>query len=372
MVINQWLAAAHVNDAIGDHARRLQALLEGMGHEGRLYSLTVDEELRGAVHPFDAPGAREGDVTIFHYAVPSALTGAFADLRGARVLHYHNITPAHYFAPYSAGQFRLSRVGRDHLARLTDAADLALGVSEYNRRELEALGFRETGVMPIAIDTRRITGAPRRPALERILGDGLPNFLFVGRVAPNKRIDDFIRLAEQYKRYVSIEYRFVFVGRYDAVPGYYAAVRAMILQYDMPPDRFIFTGPVPDVDLATYYRMADVYVSLSEHEGFCVPLLEAMAADVPVLAYAAAAVPDTLAGAGVQFWPRDMEYAAELLGQLTFDEDLRHQVVAGQRKRLQEFGDERIVRDLQDAIDRVTGNRPSTVDRRPSTGEGQS
>jgi glycosyltransferase involved in cell wall biosynthesis len=354
MLINQWLAAAHPNDAIGDHSRRVQSLLRGMGHESELYSLTIDPELEGLVRPFGDPGSRRGDITIFHYALPSVMTGAIADLPGGRVLHYHNVTPAHYFAPYSAGQFRLSRVGREHLARLAGRVDLALGVSEYNRRELEALGFRETGVMPIAIDTARITRAPRRPALEKLLDDGLPNFLFVGRVAPNKRIDDYIRLAEHYKRYVSIDYRFLFVGRYDAVPGYHAAVRQMIMQYDMPPDRFVFTGPVPDVDLAAYYRTADVYVSLSEHEGFCVPLLEAMAADVPVLAYAAAAIPDTLAGAGVQFWPRDLEHAAELLGVLTYDGKVRRDVIAGQRRRLQDFGDERILGDLQALIERVT------------------
>jgi glycosyltransferase involved in cell wall biosynthesis len=353
MLINQWLAAAHPNDAIGDHARRVRTLLQGMGHESEIYSLTVDPGLEGLVRPFGHPDARGGDVTIFHYALPSVMTGAIADLPRGRVLHYHNITPAHYFAPYNAGQFRLSRVGREHLARLAGSVDLALGVSEYNRAELESLGFRETGVMPIAIDTGRITRAPRRPALEKLLDDGLPNFLFVGRVAPNKRIDDYVRLAEHYKRYVSIDYRFVFVGRYDAVPGYHAAVRQMIVQYDMPPDRFVFTGPVPDADLAAYYRMADVYVSLSEHEGFCVPLLEAMAAGVPVLAYAAAAVPDTLGGAGVQFWPRDLEHAAELLGVLVYDEDVRRGVLAGQRRRLQDFGDDRIVHDLERLIARV-------------------
>jgi len=351
--INQWIAAAHATDAIGDHARRVQALLRAMGHGSELYALTIDEALEGVVQPFDDPGSRRGDVTIFHYALPSVMTGAFADLAGARVLQYHNITPAHYFAPYNAGQFRLSRVGREHLARLAGAATLALGVSEYNRLELERLGFPATGVMPIAIDTARITGAPRRPALERILDDGLPNFLFVGRVAPNKRIDEYIRLAEQYKRYVSVDYRFVFVGRNDAVPGYYAAVRAMIVQYDMPPDRFLFTGPVPDEDLAAYYRMADVYVSLSEHEGFCVPLLEAMAADVPVLAYSAAAIPDTLGGAGVEFWPRDLEHAAELLGVLTYDDEVRRRVIAGQRRRLQDFGDDRIKRDLAEMLRRL-------------------
>ena len=96
-------------------------------------------------------------------------------------------------------------------------------------------------------------------------------------------------------------------------------------EYRLLNERFIFTGPVPDEDLAVYYRHAAVYISLSEHEGFCAPLLEAMATDVPVLAYAAAAVPETLGGAGVQFAPKDMEYAAELLGALAFDDDLRAQ-----------------------------------------------
>jgi glycosyltransferase involved in cell wall biosynthesis len=353
VIVNQWLAAAHVNDAIGDHARRVQGLLHAMGHTADIYALTIDEALEGRVRPFDDPGARRGDVTIFHYALPSVMTGAFGNLPRGRVLQYHNITPARYFAPYSAGQFRLSRVGREHLAQLAASTDLALGVSEFNRRELEALGFPRTGVMPIAIDVERITRAPRRPALERILDDGLANFLFVGRLAPNKRIDDYIRLAEQYKRYVNIDYRFVFVGRTDSVPGYYAAVRALMLQYEMPPDRFLFTGPVPDEDLAAYYRTARVYISLSEHEGFCVPLLEAMAAGVPVLAYAAAAVPDTLGGAGLQFFPRDLEYAAELLGLLTFDEALRRRVIAGQRERLRDFGDERIARDLRAIVERL-------------------
>jgi len=353
MIINQWVPAAHRGDAIGDSARRVQALLRAMGHGSELYALTVDEDLRDVVRPFSDPAARAGDATIFHFALPSPMTEAFAALPGGRVLQYHNITPARFFAPYEPSLFRLASLGRAELASLAGRTDLALGDSEYNRRELESLGFRETGVMPIAIDTDRITRAPRRPALERILGDGLANFLFVGRIVPNKRIEDHIRLAEHYKRYVGVDYRFVFVGRYDGIPRYDAAIRALILEYDMPPDRFLFTGPVPDEDLAAYYRTATAYVSLSEHEGFCVPLLEAMAADVPVLAYAAAAVPDTLGGAGLQFFPKDLEQAAELLGLLATDETLRRRVVAGQRERLRDFGDARIERDLRAIVERL-------------------
>src|SRR6185295_10555309 len=258
----------------------------------------------------------------------------------------HNVTPAHFFAPYDPPLFRLATLARRDVASLVGRVDLALGVSEYNRLELQALGFAPTGVLPLAVDTSRITRKVARPALERILDDDFVNFLFVGRIAPNKAIEDHIKLAEHYKRYVDAFYRFIFVGRYDAVPRYYSTIRALMSELRLLNERFVFTGPVPDEDLAVYYQRAAVYISLSEHEGFCAPLLEAMAADVPVLAYGAAAVPETLGGAGVQFAPKDLEYAAELLGSLAFDDDLRARVIAGQRRRLADFGDARLTREL--------------------------
>ena len=350
MVINQWVPAAHKGDAIGDSARRVRNLLRAMGHESDLFALTVDDDLKRDVRRFGDAAARSGDLTIFHYALPSPMTAAFASLDSGRVLQYHNVTPASYFAPYDPALFRLAAFGRQELATLAGHVDLALGDSEYNRQELESLGFERTGVFPIAVDTARVTQQVQRPALEQILDDGLVNFLFVGRIAPNKKIEDHIKLAEVYKRYVDAYYRFIFVGRYDVVPRYYSMIRALMSELRLLNDRFVFTGPVPDEELAVYYRHAAVYVSLSEHEGFCVPLVESMAADVPVLAYAAAAVPDTLGGAGVQFAPKDLEYAAELLGALAFDDELRAGVIAGQRRRLADFGDARITRELSALI----------------------
>ena len=301
MIINQWVPAAHDGDAIGDSARRIRDMLRAAGHGADVYALTIDDVLRDDVRPFGDDAARRGDLTIFHYALPSPMTAAFVSLSHARVLQYHNITPAHFFAPYDPGSFRLAVLGRQDLATLIGHVDLALGDSDYNRRELEVMGFSPTGVMPIAVDTTRWANAPARPALARMLDDGLTNILFVGRIVPNKKIDDHIRLAEHYKRYVDSYYRFIFVGRYDAVPRYEATIRALISEYDMPSERFWFTGNIPVEELATYYRMASAYVSLSEHEGFCVPLIEAMATDVPILAYAAGAVPETMGNAGIQF-----------------------------------------------------------------------
>jgi glycosyltransferase involved in cell wall biosynthesis len=351
MIVNQWVPAAHKGDAIGDSARRVRSLLRELGHESDLYAMTIDDQLQGDVIPWTDPGATRGDLTIFHFALVSPMTEAFARLSSGRVLQYHNVTPAHFFAGYDAAIYRLAMLGREDLKSLVGHTDVALGDSEYNRQELEQLGFTNTGVFPIAVDTDRITKAPPRPSLEKVLeSEDWPNFLFVGRIVPNKKIEDHIKLAELFKRYVSEQYRFVFVGKTDATPTYYAAMQELIARLRMPPGRFIFTGAVPDVDLATYYRKARVYISMSEHEGFCVPLLEAMAADVPVLAYASTAVPDTLGGAGVQFAPKDLEYAAELLGELADNDELRTQVIAGQRRRLADFGDDRI----RTALERLT------------------
>jgi glycosyltransferase involved in cell wall biosynthesis len=348
MIVNQWVPAAHRGDAIGDSARRVRGLLRDLGHDANIYAMTIDDDLRGDVIPWTDSGATRGDLTIFHFALVSPMTSAFAKLKAGRVLQYHNVTPAHFFAGYDAAIFRLAMLGREDLKSLVGHTDIAFGDSEYNRQELDALGFSNTGVFPIAVDTERITRAPRRPALESVLQDeGWLNFLFVGRIVPNKKIEDHIKLAEHYKRYVNEQYRFVFVGKTDATPRYFDAIQALIERYRMPPGRFIFTGAVPEEDLATYYRMASVYISLSEHEGFCVPLLEAMAADVPVLAYSTTAVPDTLGGAGVQFAPKDLEYAAELLGELAFNDTLRTEVIAGQRRRLADFGDDRIRKELE-------------------------
>ena len=259
-------------------------------------------------------------------------------LKSGRVLQYHNVTPAHFFAGYDAAIFRLAMLGREDLKSLVGHTDVALGDSEYNRQELEALGFTQHRRVS---DRRRHRAHHRRAAPAGARGsarrEGWLNFLFVGRIVPNKKIEDHIKLAEHYKRYVDEQYRFIFVGKTDAVPRYYdsdpraarALSRCRRADSSSP-------APVPDEDLATYYRTASVYISLSEHEGFCVPLLEAMAADVPVLAYASTAVPDTLGGAGVQFAPKDLEYAAELLGELAYNDELAepgHRRTARQARR---------------------------------------
>lgn len=350
MIVNQWVPAAHAGDAIGDHVRALRTLLRLWGHESEIYAIDIDEDLGDEIRHWDHPWAHAGDATILQFATASPMTDAFGRLPGARLLQYQNVTPPRFFAGVDAHLCAITSQARRELASLSRSVDVAFAPSEYSRAELDALGFARTATLPLAIDLDRLRTAPRVPALERMLDDGLVNVLFVGRVAPNKRVEDHLRLAEQYRRYIDLNSRFIFVGRHDAVPSYFAAIRALMQEHRLPPDRVWFAGPVPVAELAAYYRHAHAYVSLSEHEGFGVPLVEAMAMDVPVLAYAAAAVPETMGGAGLVFAPKDLEYAAELLGALVYDEPLREAIVAGQRRRVREFEPARVEERLKTAL----------------------
>ncbi len=121
VTVNQWVPAAHKGDAIGDSARRVRHLLRRQGHRAEIYALTVDEELRSDVVSFDCAEARAGDITILHFAVPSPMTEAFANLPRGRVLQYHNVTPAHFFAPYEPGVFGSRPSGARNWRRWPDA-----------------------------------------------------------------------------------------------------------------------------------------------------------------------------------------------------------------------------------------------------------
>ena len=185
------------------------------------------------MRPFSDPAARRGDLTIFHYALPSPMTAAFASLDRGRVLQYHNVTPAAVFRAVRSGALPPRGARRaQELATLVGRVDLALGdlgVQPAGARGARLRADRRACRSPSTL--ARITQPAERPALERLLDDELVNFLFVGRIAPNKKIEDHIRLAEHYKRYVDAYYRFIFVGRYDAVPRYYATIRALMTEY---------------------------------------------------------------------------------------------------------------------------------------------
>ena len=306
------------------------------GHAADVFALELDPALQGDGLAWTGPTSGASDTVILHYALPSPLTAALAAHPGRRVLLHHNITPPEFFTGWDPEMARICAIGRGELIGLRDVVHLGLGDSEYNRQELETAGFAPTGVLPIYLDFDRYREPPD-PVLARILGDGRTNLLFVGRVAPNKRHDDLIRLAACWKRFISPDVRLVLVGKGPRRRAYADALQSLMYELGFTAVEVLFTGHVTHRELLACYAAADVFVSMSEHEGFGVPLVEAMLMGVPILARRRAAVPYTLGSAGVQFDDEPLDEVAEMAHRLASDRALRQGVLAGQRRRLAAF-----------------------------------
>jgi glycosyltransferase involved in cell wall biosynthesis len=338
MRIDQWVPTLHRGDAIGDSARLMREAFRAWGHEADVYALELDADLQGDGKTFvDWRPGGPADILIFHYALPSILTAAFKGHRGVRVLLHHNITPPEFFVGWDEEMVRICDLGQKELASLAPHADLGLADSEWSRRELEALGFARTGVLPIYLDFARYREEPNR-VTSRMLEDGRTNLLFVGRLAPNKRQEDVIRLLSYWKRFISPDVRLLLVGKGPRRRGYFDALQSFAYGEGFTPAEVVFTGHVDHDDLLACYAKGHLFVSMSEHEGFGVPLVESMLMRLPVLAYSCTAVPHTLGDAGVRFGSkRALAEVAEMGHLLVTDARLRAGVLAGQDARLSDF-----------------------------------
>lgn len=334
MIVNQWIPAAHRGDAVGDNARGLRALLRRLGHQSDIFALTIDDDLVGDVRPWGGTDARGGDVTILHFAMPSPLTAAFGTLPGARVLCYHNVTPPEFFAPYRPEFAALLAQGRLELAKLAPSFPHAVGDSTFNAEELAAAGFREPGVLPIAVGPEP-WAEPADPAWMERLQDGARNVLFVGRVVPNKRHEHLIGMLAHLLAFEP-RARLVLAGPEAPDDPYASCLRLLAVRLGVA-ERVLFTGALTAAELQACYRSAHLFVSLSEHEGFGVPLVEAMWFDVPVVAFAAAAVPETLGDAGLRLREKRLPELAVLAARVLADPSLRERLLQGQRRRREAF-----------------------------------
>lgn len=355
MRVHQLTHGAMFGDAVCNHMLEIDARLRAWGYQADMFAEHVAPEMAGRVRPdrdylayLDA-----ADVLIYHYSIYTPNVRAFLASRGRRILVYHNITPAHFFGGWDAALEARCALGRRLLGQLA-VCDLGLSDSEYNRRELVQAGFPEekTGVLPIFLSRHQFEAQPAAADLAiRLRQTGLVNWLTVGRVVPNKAIDDVIRIFYVYNRYINPQSRLYVVGsRY--IPSYDAYLDAMVAAMGLA-GQVIFTGRVTDADLAAYYQAADLYVVASLHEGFCVPLIESMHYGVPILARKAAAVPETLGQAGVLFTDLGYEQVAEMAHLLTSDEALRRQVIRKQRERLLDLGPDQAEAALRYALIRA-------------------
>ncbi len=338
MIVEQFLPAFHYGDAIGNSAYGFHRFLLHKGIESRIIAMTCDQCLLEHAVLFDEylKNPTPNSLKILHFAIPSELTDFFLHTNGKKAMIYHNITPPHFFTDFSDHLVRFTTQGRIHLARLADCFDTSIAVSHFNARELLALNFKNVQVSPLLINLEDYD-CPHSTAYYKLLDDERKNIIFVGRITPNKKIEDLIKVLFFYKKYLSPSIRLIVAGNTHTLPRYFFAVRDLASRFYLSSEDIFFTGHIPLAELLSVFRLGDVFLSMSEHEGFCLPLIESSYFQVPIVAYDAGAVAETLAGSGILFKEKQIPTVAGLVEKVLYDEPLREKMQAFQHQRIQKY-----------------------------------
>jgi glycosyltransferase involved in cell wall biosynthesis len=314
--VHQMLADFAFGDAIGNDVLAIQKALHSWGLASEIFAVNSHGKVRSLARPAAdyARLARPEDVLIFHFSIGHALADEVVKLPGRKVLRYHNITPPHFLEQVYPASAERCRLGREQLKRMASAFTLALGVSAYNCEELIESGYGAVEEVPILLDLDLLS-TPPDPLVSARFGDGRPTVLHVGRLVPNKRIEDLIKAHYWLARLIPGA-RLLIVGGGET-NAYALGLRDLALALDVPGVHF--GGHVSNAALTAYYRAASLYLCLSEHEGFCVPLVEAMHFGLPIVAFAAAGVTGTLGQGGVLLQRKDPLLTAELMARVLTD-----------------------------------------------------
>lgn len=342
MEIHQVLVSASPADAVTSAAVEIRDLLRQAG-PSEIYARYVDPRLAHEVLPLSRYAHRptadpDVDIICFHASIGEPSVLSFLMERPERlVLVYHNISPPEAFSSHDPAFAGLLEAGRKELVDLAARTHLALAVSEYNAAELRALGYRDVRVSPLILSLGRLHDIEPDSACTHHLTTQVegPLMLFVGQLLPHKRCDLVIEAYHVLVTYLVPEAKLILVGT-GRLPAYRHSLQMLISELNLVGCGL--AGAVSDAALAAYYRRADVFVTASEHEGFCVPIVEAMSFDVPVVARSAAAIPETVADAGLLL-PDDEDpvLLAEAVAAVITNEGLRHELARRGRERVAVF-----------------------------------
>jgi glycosyltransferase involved in cell wall biosynthesis len=311
----------------------IQRVLRAAGFESRIFGEHIASGLDDRILPITAYDGDPASLLIVHHSMGFDAFDKIVSLPDVKILRYHNITPAHYLPNPHLQAY--AKKGIQQLNDYVAYVDIAIGASNYSREELARVGFRYTAVLPIFFRTDVLLKArPDRSVLRQFRQTF--NILFVGRICPNKKQDDLVRIFAHYHRHYDPNARLILVGSSEGSEEYAQQVR-LAISAERLEGVVSLTGKVSLSQLAAYYRSAHAFLCLSEHEGFCVPLLEAMSFCLPVVAYDAAAVPETLGNAGVVLGEKDPELWCEVTHELREDNNFRTAIISGEQARLGEF-----------------------------------
>jgi len=341
-------------DAIGGHVLQLQRLLRGRGFESDIYYGNATPDRLGHGLPVARIGDRSetGRALLYQLSIGSGVGDIFRQRPERKLVNYHNITPAPLLDPWLPEVGDEVRWGRAQMEALAEVTELAVADSHFNEQELQAVGYRATATVPLLVDLASFAGSADAATAERLRrerSDGGATLLFVGKVAPHKAQHDLVKTLAAYRRVYDPRARLKVVG--GAISEEYR--RAVLAFADALGlgDALELAGSVTHEELVAYYEAADVFVCLSDHEGFCVPLVEAMTHRVPIVGTQSTAVPETVGEAGLVLADKSPLRVAAAVHRIVSDPDLKARLARAASARVETFALDRVRLRMAEVLD---------------------
>ena len=347
--IHQFIAGASVGDAITNYAFEIKEIINKWGLQSKIfcpYQHTAPE-LRGKIIPLEKAqeytNANETSV-IYHFSIGSPATETFKNINACKILCYHNITPEKYFRSISDQRARILLEGREELKKLSNIPDITLAVSQFNANELKEYGFKNTQVIPLTLNESYLKTKPSKKIIKMLEGN-FTDFLFVGRVSPNKKLEDVIKVFYYYKNTINKSSRLFFAGSYVGMEKYLTYLKSFCSELKL--SDVYFTGHISLEELLGYYQSSTLFLCMSEHEGVCIPLIESMYFKKPVFALSRAAIPETMGNAGILIHSKNFPKIAELIDIIINDKNILNKIINAQLERTKYFTKENLENKLK-------------------------
>ena len=349
-VAHQFHPVIAYGDAIGNDAFELQRLFWASDVRSDLFAWEAKPEVRALVrdwHDLERLASQKDALLLIHHSMGNDVLSEVAKLPQRKAIVYHNITPGSYFTGLNDHAQRYSDLGREQLKELAKVAEFGFADSEFNRQELEAAGLAKTAVVPILYDWEQFDVTPD-PVVARRLADERTSILVVGQILPQKAVHDVIAAFARYREGDRGAHLYL-VGSTAMSGAYLGRLTRQVEEAGLRED-VTFTGSVNAEQLVAYYRGATALLTLSDHEGFCVPLIEAMRSRLPIVANAAGAIPETLGDAGILIEEKSPDRVAAALERAVHDSATREDLIARGERRLEDFSRARVRERLAQAL----------------------
>ena len=339
MRIFQLIDVLDYGDGVSNDIIHIHELLDELGVENYIYSKHCNENVINYKNDIGSLSASPDDVIIYHFSGKSFIMDFVKTLQCKKILRYHNVTPPDFFKDINKNIYEACMAGLTQLKENLYYFDYFLADSEFNKTDLISYGVKEEkiSVYPIAMNLERL----KKEAFTKEIKDNLMgqvSFLFVGRIAPNKKIEDIIDVFEEYYKTFDSTAKLFLVGNNKQSLDYFNSLENKITSL-ISKNNIIFTGKIADEDVYTFYKFSSAFICMSEHEGFCIPILEAQYFGLPVIAYNSSAVPFTMGEAGILLYKKDSKLAAKLLYEIVENKPLKNSIIDAQYSNIAQYLD---------------------------------